>query len=219
MNAAMLGVLPVSSRSFVVSGPAFADGFEWYLLSGPGLPPASGCATVPFPELSCPVWFGWAATGNAETGDPWFIDDPTDCPDPAASGEAVMVLPDIEALHCYGDQQLELTGWLPKEGLHDPGECLTGTQSLTWLYCPNAVAATMYAVDGQEVSIDMFIDPASGAEFTGHDYWPIAVGHFDDPAAQDCDDAISPGHPIVPQQAVLQCRARFVVDLLGAVAP
>lgn len=219
VDAEVLGVLPVSSRSFVVSGPVLAGGFEWYLLSGPGLPPSSGCATFPGPEFSCPVWFGWAATGNAETGDPWFIDDPTDCPDPATDGAAVMLLPDIEALHCYGGQQLVLTGWLPEAGLHEPFQCPTGVPSLTWLYCPDAYAATIFAVDDQAVSIEVFIDPASGEEFTGVDYWPIVMGHHDDPAAQGCDDAISPGHPIYPQLAVLECRARFVADQLGAVAP
>ncbi|HEX6473897.1 MAG TPA: hypothetical protein VF114_02275, partial [Candidatus Limnocylindria bacterium] len=101
-----LGTLPQGSRSYVVSGPVEADGYTWIQLAGPGLPPSSGCATTPGPEFSCPAWFGWAATGDPATGDAWFVDHPTDCPDPSLDLRAFMMLGDVEALHCYGNQQI-----------------------------------------------------------------------------------------------------------------
>jgi hypothetical protein len=213
------GTLRAGSRSFVVGEPTVADGYEWVMLSGPGLPPASGCATFPDPELSCPVWFGWAATGDPATRTAWFAPDPSDCPDPSSETEALMTLGDVEALACYGDREIEFTAWLPPGGLNEPIGCPTLSGRLNWLTCPGDHVATVYASPDSAAYLELHAETGSDADFTRDGYWAIVVGHLDDPASEDCDDEIYPGHPIPGGSAVLECRANFVVTLHGAVAP
>jgi hypothetical protein len=213
------GTLPAGSRSFVAGEPTVADGYEWVMLSGPGLPPASGCATFPDPELTCPVWFGWAATGDPATRTAWFAPDPSDCPDPSSETEAFMTLGDLEALACYGDRPIEFTAWLPPGGLNEAFGCPTLSGRLNWLTCPGDHVATVYASPDSAVSLELRVETGSGNEFTRDGYWAIVVGHLDHPASEDCDNEIYPGHPIPGGLAVLDCRANFVVTLHGAVAP
>ncbi|HEX6475261.1 MAG TPA: hypothetical protein VF114_09290, partial [Candidatus Limnocylindria bacterium] len=184
------------------------------------LPPSSGCATTPGPEFSCPAWFGWAATGDPATGDAWFVDDPTDCPDPSLDLRAFMMLGDVEALHCYGNQQIEFTGWLPgRQPLRNLGECIGNDLAAKWLWCSEEYAMRVWANDSEEVSIDVFVDPKTRRQLAYPGNFPIVVGHFDDPAASDCDDVTPAGWPIDPEAVVLQCRSRFVLILLGGVGP
>lgn len=218
LGADRFGILPEGSRSFVVNGPVEADGYQWIQLSGLGLPPASGCATFPG-ELGCPVWFGWAATGDPQTGEPWFVDDPTDCPDPSLEPRDFMMLGDVEALHCYSGRDLEVTAWLPEAGLNVAPVCPAEDVAARWLYCPDGYSARVWAVEDEAVWLEVFVDPASSVEFTSTGYWAIIVGHHDDPAAEGCDAAISAGHPIYPAWAILNCRAHFVVTQLAGAAP
>jgi hypothetical protein len=207
----------MGSRSFVVAGPESVDGYEWMLLAGPGLPPASGCATSPTPELTCPAWFGWAAIADPSSGDAWFADDSTDCPDPAAGdSHAIMVLGDVEALHCYAGQQIELHGWLP-EALTDGSLCPLG-EAGAWLVCGEPSGSLFVAPD-DATSIELYVDPASEVDPTiAPTGYVTVIGHVDDPAADVCDTAVV-GHPINPTLVELNCRTSFVVDLIGAVGP
>ena len=213
---ALIGYLPLGSRSFVVDGPISAHGYEWMLLAGPGIPPSSGCATFPTSELTCPVWFGWAAIADPASEDQWFVEDPTDCPDPASGdSRAIMMLGDIEALHCYADDQLELPGWLPSESLNDVPSCPNG--DVAWLMCPQP-SGLLFANQDEVVAIELFVDPASGLDLgitTGH---VTVIGHLDDPAAEACNTAFV-GHPDNPVLRQLNCRAKFVVDRVAVVAP
>lgn len=219
-SAEALGTLPAESRSFVVSGPVEADGYQWILLAGPGLPPGSGCATFPGPEFSCPTWFGWAAIGEPDAGDAWFVLDPTECPEPGLDPRAFMMLGDVEALHCYGGEEIEFVGWIPgPEAIREPGTCVGEEVYAKWLFCPGGYSMIVHANDTEVVAIELYVDPESNTDLAYPGNFPIVVGHLDDPAARDCDDAIPPGHPIVPGWAVLDCRTRFVVTTLAGVAP
>jgi hypothetical protein len=215
-SGGLIGYLRMGSRSFVVAGPESADGYEWMLLAGPGLPPASGCATSPTPELTCPAWFGWAAIADPSSGAAWFADDPTDCPDPAAGdSDAIMVLGDVEALHCYAGQQIELHGWLPERLSDGPG--CPGEDVGAWLICEPS--GSLFAAPDVATSIELYVDPASEVDLsiapTGY---VTVIGHVDDPAAHSCYTAFI-GDVYDPELMELNCRARFVVDLIGAVAP
>ena len=44
LGSERLGSLEDGALSFVAGGPTDADGFRWYLVSGLGLPPDTGCA-------------------------------------------------------------------------------------------------------------------------------------------------------------------------------
>lgn len=212
LDAERFGTLPKDSRSFVVSGPVEADGYRWVLLSGPGLPPASGCATFPGPEFSCPVWFGWAATGDPQTGEAWFADDPTDCPDPAADVAGFMNLGDVEALHCFGGRELVFKGWL--SGLHEPIDCPAREVPSRWLFCPEGYSAMVSVAPGDASAVELFEDPASPLELPPAEEWVTVSGHVDDPAAEGCDAAVPPGYPIPGLGAILGCRSHFVVTNL-----
>lgn len=220
LSSERLGSLPEGSRSFVVSGPVEADGYTWIQIAGPGLPPASGCATFPGPEFSCPTWFGWAAVGDPETGDAWFVEDPTDCPDPTQDPRAFMMLGDVEALHCYGNREIEFSGWIASpEAITEPGECGANDVPAAWLSCPDGYSMRVRANDFEVVDIELFVDPDSGVELAYPGHWPIVVGHFDHPDAAECETATPAGHPIDPDGVNLFCRTRFVLTLLGGVGP
>jgi hypothetical protein len=220
LSAERLGTLPDASRSFVVGGPMKADGYEWIQLAGPGLPPASGCATFPGPELTCPTWFGWAATGTKE-GDAWFVLDPSDCPDPSSDPRAFMMLGNVEALHCYGDDEIELTGWIPGPGaLRDPPACdIANDVPAAWLFCPDGYSVSVQANDTEAVSIEIYVDPQSNVELAYPGNYPMVSGRLDHPDARGCDAAIPAGWPVIPAWVVLDCRTRFVVTAFGGRGP
>jgi hypothetical protein len=50
--------------------------------------------------------------------------------------------------------------------------------------------------------------------------WIEIVGHFDDPAAQDCDENVALNGDVDddPDRIVLICRTRLVVDSVEAVS-
>jgi hypothetical protein len=204
----------------VVNGPVEADGYQWIQLAGPGLPPASGCATFPGPEFSCPTWFGWAATGQSDGSDAWFVLDPSDCPEPSLDPRAFMMLGDVEALHCYGGSEIEFTGWIPgQEAIRDPRTCLDRFGAPTpWLFCADGYSMIVSANDIEAVTIELFVDPAGGLDIAYPGNYPIVVGHLDDPLALGCADVIPMG-AVDPARVELDCRVRFVVTTLGGVAP
>ena len=211
----LIGYLPIGSRSFVVDGPVSADGYEWMLLVGPGIPPASGCATFPTRELTCPVWFGWAAIADPVSGDPWFADDPSECPEvDAGDTRAIMMLGDVEALHCFSGEQIEPSGWLPAESVNE--DC-SGLESVAWLVCEPG-AGTLFVAQDEAVSIELYVDPSSDVDLSATTGHVTVIGHVDHPAAQSCSTAFV-GHPDNPALREVNCRTRFVVDRVAVQAP
>lgn len=114
-----------SSTAYVIDGPAFADGYEWYLLD----PVRSDHVIYGGPPE------GWvAATGK--DGESWLGPHQEDCLDRPAFEEFVRLPPQIR-LYCYRGQELEFDVFLdPRaESLIWP---LAG--SLPWEYGVMAVA-------------------------------------------------------------------------------
>lgn len=220
-SAVRLGSLAEGSRSVVVDGPLQADGMSWYRLSAPGLPPASGCmtpiATEPF---GCSVWLGWAATGPAND---WFVADPTNCPDPSTDLRAFAMLGDFAALHCAGDEEMQIVGWLheyPTTPEPTPCPAVGISDAPDWLWCHARFWEALYVNQDEAVFIDLFVDPDSGVVLPHDGRWVSVTGHMDDPRAADCDKSIPAGWPVSPDTAIPECRARFVVtDLADASAP
>jgi hypothetical protein len=218
VDSERLGTLPMGSRSLVVGAPREADGYRWIQIAGPGLPPASGCATFPGDELTCPVWLGWAAAGDPASGAEWFDDDPSSCPDPGADAQGFMMLGDYEAIHCYRGLQLTFDGWLrPAAGETEPTAC-PGTDSdaaALWLLCHRRTWETAFVNTVDAVSIELFVDPATSIAIPRDGGWVTITGHIDDGAARQCPEAVAIGDAVSQGRAELDCRAHFVVTGLA----
>ncbi len=223
LDSERLGALPIGARSLVVGAPREADGYRWIQIAGPGLPPASGCATFPGDELTCPVWLGWAATGDPASGTKWFVDDPSGCPDPAADARAFMLLGDYEAIHCYRGLQLTFVGWLkPAPSTTEPTNCPSSDSdsAALWLTCHARRWEIAYANTIEAISIELFVDPATSIAIPRDGGWVTITGHIDDGAARRCPESVPASDTIRQARAELDCRAHFVVTgLADAAAP
>lgn len=220
-----IGTLAAGSASYVVDGPTDADGYVWYQISGTGLPPASGCVTpLPTEPLECPVWFGWAAGGDTD-GTPWFTAARPDCPDPATEGAAFIAMPHVLQLGCYGADQVTFMAWLPEPDPNPPGGTCQADAEVAWLYCTDGawehpdgsqVASQAFVIPtAEETAVRelLHVDPDAPVDFPPPNGWVLVTGAFDHPDAAACADAAeSAGHPLGPEQAVLECRTHLVVS-------
>jgi hypothetical protein len=218
-----IGTLAQGPPNYVVDGPVDADGYTWYQLSGPGLPPASGCITpVPTDPLECPTWFGWAAVADPDDEGAWFAPTSVDCPDPAEETDAFIRLQQILLLACYGDAELTFEAFyseLPEGGLG--GTDCTGETAIMWLYCLDQGYYQVTSSPGA-MAMTLFVDPASGVTLPERGSWLLITGAFDHPDAARCaaaalDDNKQSPLPD-PEQAVLGCRTHFVVTAVEETA-
>jgi hypothetical protein len=69
----VLGDLKRGEIGYVIADGVEVGGVPWYLLSGLGLPPGTGCLAPPDPVPFgyCGGWRGWVA-GASASGDPWL---------------------------------------------------------------------------------------------------------------------------------------------------
>jgi len=223
-GAERLGTLENGALSFVAGGPTEADGFGWYLVSGLGLPPNTGCAgeldTEPF---NCPVWFGWVASAS-EAGEPWLVVHDLACPEEPHSTENLAIArTSLERLACFGSSPITFRGWWPElpDGLG--GACAAQDEPSGWLLCQNINYNSVLIDDTQDfggIGIRLSVDPESGVTMPERGTWIELTAHLDDPAAQGCDEAagaLPQPDPRAPEQIVLDCRAEMVVDEVQAV--
>ena len=204
-----LGMIAAGSQSFLVDGPREADGYSWYLVSGIGIPPASGCTTpIETEPFNCPMWFGWVASASLE-GVPWLTVDDAECPAEAPyEAEAYNIgKPPLLLLHCYGGDTLRLRAWLPDQ---EAPPC-TGQDSVPWLACP---AVTLGWGEDYPSGLAAAVDPASGVTLPATNQWVEITGHMDHPSATEC-------RPFPEQpagQAVVFCRAILILDSIAPTA-
>lgn len=209
LDGEALGTLASGYESLVVDGPEVADGLEWYLISGLGIPNGSGCITGPDPTnpYTCPVWLGWAAHAAAD-GTPWLEEVEPECADPAGSLDRFAIQPRYLYIACYGDEPLTLRGHLlaqPGIPLEDP--CPAVPQEQRWLGC---VWPTFQLVSAANTGLGLVMTLGPGAGLPGDVGEIVVEGHFDDPAAAECTFGDEPG------RSVLDCRAQFVVTSQGS---
>lgn len=184
--------LGTGDRAFVVRGPADASGYEWYLVAP--LTRSDGTAGP----------FGWVAAAGRD-GDPWVRASAPACPsDPDLA--SVLALQPLERLACFGDASMTL------EASH--GAC--GAGGGPWVWEPGwlmVIGGCALALDDDaDPALLMRVPPGVSAPTGGP---PTVVrGHFDDPAAATCTvtttDPTTP--PPGPDEAVVLCRAQFVVE-------
>ena len=218
LDAESLGTLQEGTIGLVVHGPVIADGYEWYQFSGFGLPPNTGCAFEEEENLYCPTWFGWVAAASQPEAEAWIEPASIDCPEPPMNmQELALGRGAVEQLACQLDGSFTVRGWWdeePGEGLG--GACASGPPS-GWLYCSNLNHNRVLMDESehpQGVGIQVYIDPDSDVTMPDRGQWIEIVGHFDDPAAQGCDEnaALNGDLDEEPDRVVLICRTQLVVE-------
>lgn len=220
-----LGSLALGSASFVVDGPSEADGYQWYLVSGLGLPPNTGCAgpleTDPY---TCPVWFGWAASAS-ESGEPWLTPMEPDCPAEPLTAEGLIIgRSNLQRLACFGSDPFTYRAFwpvLPDDGVG--GSCAAQDEPSGWLLCQDTNTSVVAVEEGEEnlggIGIQVSIDPASGVTMPERGTWVELQVHLDDPAAQGCAEAAGAleEQVLAPEEYILFCRGQMVVESAAAV--
>ncbi len=224
--AVRLGSLAEGTPSFVVDGPTDADGYRWYLVSGLGLPPNSGC-TPPFDTdpFTCPFWFGWVA-GTGDAGEPWLTPRELECPtEPLTAQSVTLARTNLERLACFGSTPISFRAWwptIPEDAVLDTS-CPYAEQPSGWLICQD-VNYNVVTISENEgfggVGVRVSIDPASGLAMPERGTWVELRAHLDHPAAEACDDAVlavaQQDRPL--EQYVLECRAELVLEAIQPVA-
>lgn len=206
-------VLPEGAQGFVISGPVAADGYDWYQLSGLGLPYGSGCITPePGGLLECPAWLGWLAAAGTD-GSAWLA--PTEappCPTEAPSVEVISFQMYTMRLVCHGSNPLTFRAWWPEAPSATGGTCPAAGTEVEWLACPETNPNSLGAAEGDvEGRLQVSIDPASGVAMPERGQWIELTAHFDDAAAQGCA-AVGELRDSDPQAEVFTCRLQLVVS-------
>lgn len=223
-SAERLGSLALGTQGFVAGGPTDADGYRWYLLSGLGLPPNTGCAGPPETDpFTCPGWFGWVAAA-APDGTAWLTAEAADCPDePLAADDLIIGRTNFQRLACFGADAFTFRAWWPEipddAGLG--GACASQDEPSGWLVCENVSAAGIVIDDSEPfggLGLNVYVDPDSGVTMPERGTWVELTVHLDDPAAQGCDEAaLAHGGEETAELYVLRCRGKMVVESVAAV--
>ena len=186
-------------RLFVIGAPTEADDLSWYRVAA-------------LPSPTCPgqcELIGYVATPIA-AGDPWIEAVAIDCPISPMTHEALATLQALEALHCFGRNEIVVTGTVS-----DPGGGYAGpfAYSPAWLAHPLALpflATPAGAVLGYRPHPDADLEAPEESDVVR------VTGHYEDPAATSCrvtrDPAFEGDETPLPDPAlvVLGCRATFV---------
>jgi hypothetical protein len=219
LAAEAMWMLPEAMPGFVISGPVAADGYDWYQLSGLGLPYGSGCITPePGGLLECPAWLGWLAAAGTD-GTPWLV-PATSVPPCPGDPPTVVSLSELQftmRLICYGGDELSFRAWWPDEPTGAGASCPAAETEIAWLACqetnPNGLAGDESETGGR---LTVSVHPESGLQMPARGGWIELTGHFDDPAAQDCAQ-VAELRGSDPAAEIFTCRLQFVVGEVVAV--
>ena len=198
--------LTAGTRLFVIGEPKLGEGLRWHRVS---IIDPDGCTR------DC-GGLGWVATPTTGTVE-WVRNTPVDCPASPLTAEQLAPLVALEQLHCYGDRELTVTGWIdsPCCGYVGP-----------WTFSPAWLAGGPFlffrlrdeSTDGRVVEV--YFPPDSGVEQPQTTVIMRATAHFDDPAAASCEASISEdvgaeevdeGDKPSRAEMVLYCRTRLVI--------
>lgn len=199
-SAEALGTLAAGRRVIIVGPPTDAGDLRWYRV---GTVDQGECGDA------CSL-VGFVATPMA-ADDPWLEPVEISCPVSPMTAEQIGQLNPLEALHCYGRSEIEVTGTLDLP-LHGPltpyrftpgwltDDHLEHMRGAAWItYRPHPDAGLAQPERGDTVRV---------------------TGHFEDPAATDCRATVDPeffGGEIPagfesllsPARVILDCRASF----------
>jgi hypothetical protein len=211
-----VGALPAGQPAYVADGPVERDGSTWFLLSGLGLPPNTGCE-VPYSIADCPTWIGW--TPSTVDGRATLKPVGMSCPD-LNDYRDFANQPPLTQLVCAGDDRITLTAWWA--GRPNQATCIDAPPGVDWLYCAQALSGWLAPAPDEVGStwLTVAVDPSSGVILPAPGRWVEVSGHLDDPAAAAC--SVVPGAPDAELGAwaqVLQCRSTLVIDSIVVAGP
>lgn len=199
----VLTQLPPGRRLFTIGEPTDAGELRWYrvgVVGGPGC--VEDCNLV-----------GHVATPMAADEEPWIAEVDIDCPSSPMTAEQISTLTHLEALHCYGRNEIVINGTvdtpccIPPDGIRYRPAWLAEP-----LVSPYLRDADGTIVLGFRAPPDEALEPPERGDVVS------VTGHFEDPAATSCrasvdeDAGADPDDVQLPDPAsvILGCRATFV---------
>jgi len=199
-GASLVAALETDRRLFIIGEPTEADDLRWYRV-----------ATVPNATCQdqCDL-IGYVATPIASDEDPWITEVAISCPTSPMTIDALAALAALEALHCFGSNEIVVTGTIDDTigGYESPVQ-----YSPIWLAHP---FAPPYFLTTQSVGIGFHPHPDGNLETPEAGDVVRVTGHYEDPAAPSCRAFVDPevgggAEDLLPNPAlvVLTCRATF----------
>jgi len=202
-NSEALATLERGRRLFIIGKPTDASGLRWYRVAP--FDDVEGC------EGGCGL-IGFVATPVSSGEQPWISAIEVTCPSPPLTAERIGVLQPMEALHCYGREEIEITGTLdlPIHGPISP-----------YRYSPGWLTQESLLFMREAWWVTYRPHPDAGLEEPERGDVVRVTGHFEDPAATDCRVTVDPDFfggeipdefesAILPARVVLDCRTAFV---------
>jgi hypothetical protein len=195
-----------------------ASGYDWYQVVA---------RSHPLLEADPTVWDAWVAAGSRD-GEPWIAPVTLECPDDPTL-DAVARMPGAARVGCFGSASIRLEGWVhPRWG---SGGCDTAEPG--WLTCPFAKLILVSAeppgaalqqpggAPGWETGasrLALAFPPGMTRPTTSTGQAVVAIGHFDDPAAEECgypEDGSFPVLIVPDPDSVQACRGYFVLESIS----
>lgn len=199
-GASLVAALETDRRLFIIGEPTEADDLRWYRVA----------ALANETCLDQCDLIGYVATPVASDEDPWITEVTISCPTSPMSVNDLATLAPLEALHCYGGNEIVVTGTMAGTigGYESPVR-----YSPVWLafpFAPPYFATTNGRAIGYHPHPDAGNQPPEAGDIVR------VTGHYEDPAAPSCMAFIDPefggdGEDLLPNPAlvVLGCRATF----------
>ena len=197
-----LVTLEPGRRLFIIGEPSEASDLRWYRVAP--FDDAEGC------EDGCGL-IGFVATPVRDDEEAWIQAVEVTCPSSPMTAEQIGVLDPLEALHCFGRNEIQITGTLdlPIHGPISPYRYSPG-----WL----TQGSLLFLRDAWWVTYRPH--PDAGLESPERGDVARVTGHFEDPAATDCRGTVDPDFfggeipddfesTIMPARVVLDCRTAF----------
>jgi len=189
-------------RLFIIGEPSDEADLRWYRVAP--FDDAEAC------ENGCGL-IGFVATPVSGEEQAWIQAVDVTCPPSPMTAEQIGVLDPLEALHCYGRNEIEITGTLdlPIHGPISPYR-----YSPEWL----TQGSLLFMRDAWWITYRPH--PDAGLEEPERGDVVRVTGHFEDPAATDCRVTIDPEFfggeipdefesTVIPARVVLDCRTAF----------
>jgi len=201
-GAEPLAMLERGRRLFIIGAPTEASDLRWYRVAP--FDDAEGC------EDGCGL-IGFVATPVSDEEEAWIRTVDVTCPASPMTAEQIGVLDPLEALHCYGQTDIEITGTLDLP-LHGPIS--------PYRYSPGWLTQDSLLFLRDAWWITYRPHPDAGLETPERGDVVRVTGHFEDPAATDCRVTVDPEFfggeipdefesTVLPARVVLDCRTAF----------